>query len=100
LTGRKKPEVNPACRLNFPEIVVSDADLAGKPVPDGLDRPGLWRTALQARSQDAHYLPATKKAPARAARGDCQHRQQFLNAPTFDNTIVALDQAGTSRSTR
>jgi len=88
-----KAEVTQPATAELPEIVVSDADLAGNPFRD--DWIAAYGVPPFSQITDAHYLPATKKALLEL-REEIASIVNNPDAPTFDNTIVALDQAGTS----
>lgn len=74
-----------------PEIVVTDAELAGNPFRMEWDTP--YGVPPFSEIRDEHYLPATKKAILEL-REDIDAIVNNPDAPTFENTIVALDMAG------
>ena len=77
----------------LPEIIVTDAELEGNPFRQEWDTP--YGVPPFAEIQDAHYLPATRKAVLEL-RADIDAIVSNPDAPTFENTIVALDGAGAS----
>ncbi|WP_290497519.1 M3 family metallopeptidase [Hyphomonas sp. UBA4494] len=82
-----------ASEAGLPEIVVSDEELAGNPFRQE------WTTDYGvppfAEIDDGHYMPATKKAILEL-RADIDAIVDNPDAPTFENTIVAIDVAGGS----
>jgi peptidyl-dipeptidase Dcp len=91
----EKSEVAKTETAEQPEIVVTDAELEGNPFRRE------WTSEFGvppfSKITDAHYLPATKKALLEL-RGEIAAIVNNPDAPTFDNTIVALDLAGGSVS--
>ncbi|MCA8902794.1 MAG: M3 family metallopeptidase [Hyphomonas sp.] len=77
------------------EIIVTDAELAGNPFRE--DWTGAYGVPPFAAIKDEHYLPAIKKGVLEM-RADIDAILSNPDAPTFDNTIVALDRAGASLS--
>ncbi len=73
------------------EITVSDAELAGNPFLDEWDTP--FGVQPFDRIRDEHFMPAFK-------HGVLERRKEVAaivenpEAPTFDNTILALEKAG------
>ena len=83
----------PAEEANLPEISVSDAELEGNPFRQEWDT--LYGVPPFAEIEDAHYMPATKKAILEL-RADIDAIVSNPEEPDFENTIVALDTAGAS----
>ena len=83
----------PAEEANLPEISVSDAELEGNPFRQEWDTP--YGVPPFAEIEDAHYMPATKKAILEL-RADIDAIVSNPEEPDFENTIVALDTAGAS----
>ncbi|KCZ92383.1 M3 family metallopeptidase [Hyphomonas johnsonii] len=75
----------------LPDITVTDAELAGNPFR------AAWTDSYGvppfSQIKDEHYLPAVKKGLLEL-RTEISAIESNPDAPTFDNTIVALDQAG------
>ena len=88
-----KAEVTQPATAELPEILVSDAELVGNPFRQDWTAP--YGVPPFSQIKDAHYLPATKKALLEL-REEIAGIVNNPDAPTFDNTIVALDQAGGS----
>ena len=80
-------EASPAA----PEITVTDAELEGNPFLEDWDTP--YGVPPFAEIADEHYMPAFKKAVLEL-RADIAAIVDNPEAPTFENTIVALDTAG------
>jgi peptidyl-dipeptidase Dcp len=73
------------------EISVSDAELEGNPFMQEWDTPfGVPPFAV---IENAHYMPATKKGILEL-RAEIDAIANNPEAPTFENTIVALELAG------
>ena len=96
----KKPEATPEQAevsqtetAELPEIVVTDAELEGNPFRQ--EWTSEYGVPPFSQITDAHYLPATKKALLEL-REEITAIVNNPDAPDFDNTIVALDQAGGS----
>ncbi|MEZ5997169.1 MAG: M3 family metallopeptidase [Hyphomonas sp.] len=75
------------------EITVTDAELVGNPFRE--EWTGPYGVPPFAEIKDEHYLPAVKKGVLEL-RDEITAIVDNPDAPTFDNTIVALDQAGAS----
>ena len=73
------------------EIAVSDAELVGNPFMQDWDTP--YGLPPFAAIEDAHYLPATKKGILEK-RAEIAAIVNNPEAPTFKNTIVAMEKAG------
>ena len=73
------------------EIMVSDAELAGNPFLEEWDTP--FGVPPFAAIENGHYMPAFKKGILEQ-RADIQAIVDNPEAPTFANTIVALEAAG------
>lgn len=73
------------------EISVSDAELAGNPFMEEWDTP--YGVPPFARIENAHYMPAIKKGILEL-RAEIDAIANNPEAPTFENTIVALELAG------
>ena len=86
-------EETAAEETSLPEIEVSEADLVGNPFR------AEWDTSYGvppfAEIEDAHYMPATKQAILEL-RAEIDAIVDNPDAPTFENTVVALDTAGES----
>lgn len=89
----EQAEVSQTEKAELPEIVVTNAELEGNP----FRREWTSEYGVPPFSQitDAHYLPATKKALLEL-REEVAAIVNNPDAPDFENTIVALDQAGGS----
>lgn len=83
----------PTEQANLPQIDVSEAELEGNPFRQDWDTP--YGVPPFADIEDGHYMPATKKAILEL-RADIDAIVNNPEAPTFENTIVALDTAGGS----
>ena len=83
----------PAEEANLPEISVSDAELEGNPFRQEWDTP--YGVPPFAEIEDAHYMPATKKAILEL-RADIDAIVSNPEEPDFENTIVGVDTAGAS----
>ncbi len=86
-------EETAAEETSLPEIEVSEADLAGNPFRAEWDTP--YGVPPFAEIEDAHYMPATKQAILEL-RAEIDAIVDNPDAPTFENTVVALDTAGES----
>lgn len=88
-----KADVSKTATADLPEIIVTKADLEGNPFRQE------WTSEYGVppfnQITDAHYLPATKKALLEL-REEIAAIVNNPDAPSFDNTIVALDQSGRS----
>ena len=73
------------------DIVVSDAELTGNPFRKDWDTP--YGVPPFADIANEHYMPAIRKAVLEQ-REDIAAIVENPDAPTFDNTIVALEKAG------
>jgi peptidyl-dipeptidase Dcp len=73
------------------EIAVTDAELAGNPFMDEWDTP--YGVPPFADIEDGHYMPAVKKGILEM-RADISAIIENPDAPTFDNTILAMEKAG------
>ncbi len=73
------------------EIVVSDAELEGNPFLDDWDTP--YGVPPFGAIDDDHYMPAIKKGVIEL-RADIDDIVNNAEAPSFENTIVALELAG------
>ena len=86
-------EESAAEETSLPEIEVSEADLVGNPFRAEWDTP--YGVPPFAEIEDAHYMPATKQAILEL-RAEIDAIVDNPDAPTFENTVVALDTAGES----
>ena len=86
-------EETAAEETSLPEIEVSEADLVGNPFRAEWDTP--YGVPPFAAIEDAHYMPATKQAILEL-RAEIDAIVDNPDAPTFENTVVALDTAGES----
>jgi len=91
----EQAEVAQTDTAEMPEIVVTDAELEGNPFRQ--EWSSEYGVPPFSEVTDAHYLPATKKALLEL-REEIAGIVNNPDAPTFDNTIVALDLAGGSLS--
>ncbi|RZV38004.1 MAG: M3 family peptidase [Chromatiales bacterium] len=73
------------------EISVSDAELAGNPFMEEWDTP--YGVPPFSDIENAHYMPAIKKGILEL-RAEIDAIVNNAEAPTFENTIVALELAG------
>lgn len=73
------------------EITVSDAELAGNPFMQEWDTP--YGVPPFAMIENGHYMPAMKKAVLEM-RAEIDTIAGNPEAPTFENTIIALEVAG------
>ncbi len=73
------------------EISVSDAELAGNPFMEEWDTP--YGVPPFSAIENGHYLPAIKKGVLEL-RAEIDAIVNNPDAPTFENTIVALELAG------
>ncbi len=73
------------------EISVSDAELAGNPFMEEWDTP--YGVPPFSDIENAHYMPAIKKGILEL-RAEIDAIVNDAEAPTFENTIVALELAG------
>lgn len=73
------------------EIVVTEAELAGNPFLADWDTP--YGVPPFADISDSDYMPAIKKALI-DARAEIANIVENEEAPTFENTVVALDTSG------
>ncbi|MEH6410467.1 MAG: M3 family metallopeptidase [Hyphomonas sp.] len=89
----EQAEVSQTETAELPEIVVTDAELEGNPFRQ--EWTSEYGVPPFSQITDAHYLPATKKALLEL-REEIAAIVNNPDAPDFDNTIVALDQAGGS----
>lgn len=89
----EQAEVSQTETAELPEIMVTDAELAGNPFRQ--EWTSEYGVPPFSQITDAHYLPATKKALLEL-REEIAAIVNNPDAPDFDNTIVALDQAGGS----
>ena len=88
--GSDKGETEMATQASD-EIAVSDAELVGNPFMQVWDTP--YGLPPFAAIEDAHYLPATKKGILEK-RAEIAAIVNNPEAPTFKNTIVAMEKAG------
>jgi peptidyl-dipeptidase Dcp len=88
--GSDKGETEMATQASD-EIAVSDAELVGNPFMQDWDTP--YGLPPFAAIEDAHYLPATKKGILEK-RAEIAAIVNNPEAPTFKNTIVAMEKAG------
>ena len=86
-------EETAAEETSLPEIEVSEADLVGNPFRAEWETP--YGVPPFAEIEDAHYMPATKQAILEL-RAEIDAIVDNPDAPTFENTVVALDTAGES----
>lgn len=80
-----------AVQIDLPAIEVSDAELEGNPFGQAWDTP--YGVAPFADIRDEHFMPAVKKGILER-RADIEAIVSNPDAPTFENTIVALETSG------
>ena len=80
-----------AAEADSDAIAVSDADLAGNPFRRDWDTP--YGVPPFSEIEPGHYMPAVKKAVLEL-RDEIDAIANNPEAPTFENTIVALELAG------
>jgi len=73
------------------EIAVTDAELVGNPFMEEWDTP--YGVPPFAKIEDAHYLPAIKKGILEK-RAEIAAIIENPQVPSFDNTILAMQKAG------
>ena len=73
------------------DISVTDAELAGNPFLEEWDTP--FGVPPFSRIEDGHFMPAIKKGVLEQ-RAEIDAIVNSPEAPSFDNTIVALERAG------
>jgi len=73
------------------EIAVSDAELVGNPFMEDWDTP--YGVPPFAAIEDGHYMPATMKGILEM-RAEIAAIANSPEAPTFENTILAMEKAG------
>ena len=74
-----------------PEITVTEAELAGNPFVEDWDTP--YGVQPFDRIEDEHFMPAFKKAILEL-RADIDVVTNNPDAPTFENTILAMERSG------
>jgi len=89
--GGAESEKQVAASDTADEIAVSPAELAGNPFMDEWDTP--YGVPPFADIEDGHYMPAVKKGILEM-RADIAAIIENPDAPTFDNTILAMEKAG------
>lgn len=82
-----------ATQIELPEITISDAELEGNPFRT--DWTGPFGIPPFAEIQSAHFKPAILKGILES-RADIAAIVDNPEAPTFDNTILALERSGQS----
>jgi peptidyl-dipeptidase Dcp len=80
-----------AVSTNADEMTVTDAELEGNPFMQEWDTP--YGVPPFAEIENGHYLPAMKKAVLEL-RAEIAAIASSAEAPTFENTIVAMELAG------
>lgn len=75
------------------EIVVTDAELAGNPFREEWDTP--FGVPPFSEIKDEHFMPAFKKGVLEL-RAEIETIASNPEAPTFDNTILAMEMSGES----
>jgi peptidyl-dipeptidase Dcp len=88
--GSEQPAA-PAAESDTTEITVSEAELAGNPFLEEWDTP--FGVPPFSRIDDEHFLPAVKKGILEQ-RADIEAIATSTDAPSFVNTILALETAG------
>ncbi len=89
-SGKDSSE-QPAASDAADEIAVSEAELAGNPFMAEWDTP--YGVPPFADIEDEHYMPAVKKGILEM-RAEIAAIVENPDAPTFDNTILAMEKAG------
>lgn len=89
--GGAESEKPAAASDTVDEIAVSDAELAGNPFMDDWDTP--YGVPPFADIENGHYMPAVKKGILEK-RAEIAAIIENSDAPTFDNTILAMEKAG------
>ncbi len=89
--GGDDNEERSATQVSAEEIAVTEAELAGNPFMDEWDTP--YGVPPFADIKAAHYMPAMKKGILEL-RAEIADIVENPDAPTFDNTILALEIAG------
>jgi peptidyl-dipeptidase Dcp len=89
--GEQEEAVDAAPEAATEDISVSEADLEGNPFMEEWDTP--YGVPPFSAIENGHYMPAMKKAVLEL-RSDIDAIVNNPDAPTFENTIVALELAG------
>ncbi len=90
--GDARPEAaDEAAAAKADDIAVTEAELAGNPFLEEWDTP--YGVPPFSRIEDAHFMPAIKKGVLEQ-RAEIEAIVNNADAPSFDNTIVALERAG------
>jgi len=89
--GGDDNEERSVTEVSAEEIAVTEAELAGNPFMDEWDTP--YGVPPFADIKAAHYMPAMKKGILEL-RAEIVDIVENPDAPTFDNTILALEIAG------
>ena len=84
-------EAAPSGDADSDDITVSASDLEGNPFVEDWDTP--YGAPPFSQIKDEHFMPATKAAVL-DLRGEIDAIVNNAEAPTFENTIVALDMVG------
>ncbi len=78
-------------QIDLPAVEVSDAELEGNPFRQAWDTP--YGVAPFADIRDEHFMPAVKKGILER-RTEIEAIVNSPEAPTFENTILALETSG------
>lgn len=87
------PEAGTATQAELPEIIITDAELEGNPFR--AEWTGAYGVPPFAQIDDAHFMPAVKKGIVEM-RAEIDAIVSNPEAPTFENTILALEMSGES----
>ncbi|MFN4185717.1 MAG: M3 family metallopeptidase [Hyphomonas sp.] len=87
------PEAEITTQAELPEITVTDAELEGNPFR--AEWTGAYGVPPFAQIDDAHFMPAVKKGIVEM-RAEIDAIVSNPEAPTFENTILALEMSGES----
>ncbi len=93
--AEQEPATDAAAPAAANEITVTEAELAGNPFREEWDPP--YEIPPFAVIENGHYMPAFKKAILEL-RAEIDGIANNVEAPTFENTIIALEKAGESLS--
>ncbi len=91
--GEQASQVTADTATEPTEIVITDAELEGNPFRDDWDTP--FGVQPFESIQDEHFMPAFKKGVLEM-RAEIDAITNSPAAPTFENTILAMEKAGDS----
>ncbi|MGB5489901.1 MAG: hypothetical protein WBM76_03635, partial [Woeseiaceae bacterium] len=89
--GERTEDATSEAPASSDEITVTAAELEGNPFMEEWTTP--YGVPPFARIENGHYMPAIKKGILEL-RADIQAIAENSEAPSFENTIVALETAG------